>query len=430
MLRAGQSLHATVGRPLLVAGAIALALALAGAGCGLGRRGVPPAPSGGGATITNAQRTSAMLSIHAHARGPGEDLAGAGFIALDEATTILQADDGPGAASRVRRAVAKLWAYGYGRPEFRRAGTELLAKYHVDFDRIDESLQEQVSHLLPPIPLPPPPELVTVVEAMVLNALASVTPACRYMAKVTGGGVAPTSKPVEWWYDVLVPRPVHDIARSLDPQSWAQTSTFFYQSYLVDAPSCCDRSTTTACAFATKTSTTDPQPGARRAAGQPYGATAFFESFCGGKNCDQCKGPTSCQVAFKNVLCVWTKYDVWAPFQCCARFADKYEAHYGFAQFLFGEILGAEGDAITNDFGELTVQRATTSQRLGLASGDWSVVHVEKTLEFQSPSIALGAATVLQSKAVSDELQAQIVEQACYDVPAECWFLGLPAAGP
>ena len=213
---------------------------------------------------------------------------------------------------------------------------------------------------------------------------------------------------------------MEDVARSLDPQKWDTVSTLFYDSYLVDAPSCCPPSGTSTCTFTPKPKSTDPAVGQKYPAGRPYGITAFFENFCSDKACPVCEGdPPRCVVQFKNILCVETEYDQWTPLSCLASLADSYKVTYHFGGFLFGELNGVEGQRVASDGGTLSVRRATSADTAGLSPGDWSVVTVTKTLTFSSPSISIGMAKVLKS--LEKELKKQIVDQACYDVPAECW---------
>jgi hypothetical protein len=93
----------------------ALALSLIGGACALhpSHPPLPPNP-----LVTDEQRNLAMLSIHAHAFWPDRNFSGVSFLPLDRAIAILDEDTGPAADSHVRRAIANLWAYGYGRQDF------------------------------------------------------------------------------------------------------------------------------------------------------------------------------------------------------------------------------------------------------------------------------------------------------------------------
>src|SRR5439155_15245248 len=185
-----------------------------------------------------------------------------------------------------------------------------------------------------------------------------------------------------------IPRAMEDVARSLDPQSWNVASTLFYDSYLVDTPpSCCPHTPTSVCTFTTAPGSSDPSPGTSHPAGEPYGYTALFENFCAGKSCPKCQG-TECVAAFKNLLCVRTKYDgacVLVP--CLARFANSYTVTYHLATFLSGSVYGASTGPIERDKGTLSVRPATAAEAQGLSGNTWSMVHVEKELVFKSSGL-------------------------------------------
>src|SRR5262245_3419186 len=119
---------------------VAAALSVLPAAC----RGPQPPPLHPGEPVTDAQRTAAMVSIQAHARWLDADLGGL-FITLPEAVEILLRDHTPAGDSRRRRAIAKLVAYGEGRPSLQTAAAKLL--------NVEPS---QLEHVLP-IPVPRPP---------------------------------------------------------------------------------------------------------------------------------------------------------------------------------------------------------------------------------------------------------------------------------
>jgi hypothetical protein len=98
-------------------GAVAAALV---AGCD----GGPPAPGPAAApepplAFTNEGRIDAMLSIHAFAFWPDGPPHGVELktVSLPRAVALLRDDPDPFAVSRRRRAIARLAAYGLGRPE-------------------------------------------------------------------------------------------------------------------------------------------------------------------------------------------------------------------------------------------------------------------------------------------------------------------------
>jgi hypothetical protein len=282
----------------------------------------------------------------------------------------------------------------------------------------------------PPIPLPPvTPEHKVALEAVTMDVplLMMLSPAnCRAKAPKYDGGVG-MPPPVEWSYDQFIPRRMEDIARALDPQSWSEASDYFYRSYLVDAPSCCPPNAKP-CSFKTKSPPDphagDPVKGVEHPRGKPYGSTPFFELFCIGKHCPDCKGVTKkCLAEFRNVLCVDTKYEPGVTFSVFASCADRYKVGYELPQggYIYGELDGAEDQKIKADGGTLSVRPATDLERQqnGLVGPDWSLVHVDKHVAFEG-SIGGSAGYVLQT--YEDELAGQIVEQACTEIPPECWI--------
>lgn len=361
-----------------------------------------------------------MLAIHARAFYSDVQLAGIDFLSLDDAVAILDADTGPEADSRVRRAIANLWAYRYGLPSIRTAIESLLhGRRALDFAKIDLQLKIELAAHDPPITLPAPPLDIPVVEVTLLDLLVTLTPDCPYDVPAPIGGVADDPTNVMWSYDVTIPRAMQDVARSLDPQSWDETSAFFYNSYLADvATSCCPHTGSSDCSF-TNLSGPDPPAGKSYARGAPYAPTPFFETFCGGNSCPTCGGQ-SCLAVFKNILCVDTAYEPCVLVPCLAGSASGYTVRYGFAKFLSGQASGADTGPITADWGTLSVRPATAAETSSLPGTPWSVVHVDKTLRFQSGAFTVGAAKIMKS--MEKELGDRIVEQACHNVASSFWF--------
>lgn len=357
-------------------------------------------------------RNQAMLSIHAHARwGKPQPPP---FMDIKDAVIILRNDEGSEAHSRIRRAAAKLWGYG-GINTFRQEIKDLLSAYLSprDFNALVQEIEREISGL-------PPAEA----EALVLNKLVILTGDCPYEVPRPVGGVRPNPPPVEWAYAVYIPRKMHDIARSLDPQKWAKTSTLFYASYLVDTPSsCCPKSSQSDCSYTKKPGTQDPVAGADHAAGQAYHDETFFEHFCVGSNCGACE-KAKCDASFKTLLCVTAMYDICVPVHFLAALANRYDVYYHFAAFLSGELDGVPGQAIDTDQGSLSVRKATQAeiQKHKLPPGDWSLVNVSKTLSFKNSGMDVILAKILEAS--QDELRGQTVEQACHGVPTEWWFFG------
>jgi len=393
-----------------------IAIGLIAVGC-QGPAPIPPLVVVG----TKQQIGEAMISVQAHALWPDRDFSGATFLTLEQAVDILRVDTGPLAASRTRRAVAKLWSHGYGRPDFRNAVKLLLAPYGIGIVAFEGDIQDAAASAVPPIPLPPVTAMLPQFEALISNQLVALTRECPYKPPTwTGLGVDTMPPPVDWAFNQLIPRRMEDIARSLDPQSWDKTSTLFYASYLVDSPSCCPTNGLGTCTFTAVSPTNhDPLSGTPEPVAKPYGYTPFFESFCVGTSCPQCEGSPICVGGFKNILCVKSEYDGSVPFSFLASTANSYTVHFRLGRFLFGEIDGTENQYVDDDRGQLSVRPATSAEKVGLSGTDWSMVHVEKTLSFKSSSMATALAKSLLAR--ENEIAGQIVEQACLNVPAECW---------
>jgi hypothetical protein len=401
---------------MLLCGVVSMPLACRGP--------TPPAPD---APVTKQEVGEAMVSVHAHARWPDKNFGGADFIPLGRAIQTLANETGrrPGAGSRARRAVAKLSSYSYG--EFEPEVATLLANYDVGSALLKDEIVRAAAKATPPIPLPPTPDRMAELEAIIVDLplLMMLPPAdCRAKAPKYVGGVG-KPPPVKWAYDQFIPRRMDDIARALDPQSWSEASDYFYRSYLVDAPSCCPPKGP-GCPFKAKPPSDpypgDPEEGPERPRGKPYGTTAFFELFCIGKHCPDCEGDSKkCLAAFKNILCVDTRYVPGVTFSVFTSCADQYEVGYSLGGYLYGELNGAENQKINADGGTLSVRPATDLERQqnGLVGPDWSLVHVDKHLAFEG-SLGGSAGYVLQ--AYEDELAGQIVEQACTEIAPECWI--------
>ncbi len=375
--------------------------------------------------ISDAQRNLAMVSIHAHAYWPDADFSDTSLLSLEDAVDILDRDSGMTADSRARRAAANLWVhkYDHDRPEFSKAVARLLRRApSVSIVAVDQQLGKALADRTPPIAFPPSPVFAAVVEPIVSNLLIGLTQDCPYQVPPSGpyDGVGTNPTLVSWSYDIPIPRAMADIARSLDPQSWDVASSLFYDSYLVDTPpSCCPHTPSSDCTCTT-TATGDPSKGTAHPAGQPYGYTAFFENFCAGSTCPNCQGP-KCVAAFKNLLCVRTKYDgAWVFMPCLAKYASSYSVSYHLATSISGSVYGADPGSIIRDEGTLSVRPATATEMATLAGNTWSIVHVDKELVFRSSGMTTAMSQALQS--FEKELHDQIVDQACHDVPAQFWF--------
>jgi hypothetical protein len=352
--------------------------------------------------ISDADRVSAMLSVHANARNL--ELAIEFLPELDEkggAIDALRRDQGEAASSRRRRAVAKLAGYGLtlqeGRLENRFAPQ--IDRLGVDPDFISAEVSKRF-----PMGLPGPLAL----ELFVGDLLAFMTPFCRWVQAT--GKVGGNTPDIEWSYDVAVPRRFHDVARALDPQSWNQCSLLLHHSYLVANPGDCCSTDPSDCPQGPV-----PPPGTPIPRGKPYSACALFEEYCQDQqgDCTRCDN-ASCEVDFRNVLCISTSYDRLVLWQKMAASANRYEVKFGLGRWIHTEWADeAVGDEIAEDSGLLWVERIPGP---GPPSAK---VHVEKKLRFKDPVVTELVRELV--KAYEDELAGEIVEHACCEVAPETW---------
>ena len=379
-------------RPVL---ALVIVLA-AGTGACSARLHSAPAPPAEG--MTNEQRVAAMLSVHAHARWPDENFDGLRILPLQQAVDILKRDRGMAADSRRRRAIAKLLAYAPGSADVRVAVDDLL------MDRRDLTPKLAESRSVRP----------AVLEVAIVNSLAALTPNCQWTVPAPSGGVA-NPPPVQWSYDVFIPRNVGDIARALDPQNWDLCSPFFTDTHLVTtAAPCCPAKPGASCSE----TGVGYEP-----AGKPYTQAVLYEHFCYADDCSSpCAGPHICAIDFENLLCVTTEYSPWIPFSCAVGGAERYDVDFNLASWISGELLGVEPAAVIEDDGHVSARRPTAAEAATLTGAPWAVVHVDKTLDFANPGQTGAVGKFLQI--LTDELAGQIVEQACCEVQPECWWAG------
>lgn len=371
----------------------------------------PPAPEPTGPSFTNEQRSQAMISIHAWARWPDGNFNGAPILPLNVAVEIVAHDKGPGSDWRRRRAVAKLAGYSFNGVAFSPAAKTAIARLGVDSDTLLDKLRGAIAAG----PLPPQRD----VEITVLNLdmLATMTPTCKanVPTPVVGGvGNGPQSS---WAFDIKVPRRFDDVARALDPQSWAKCSTFFRDSYFVTTPaSCCDPSAQDPSCTTTMGANGRPVPGTALPIGKPHDYLPLYERLCVSNDCDQCGKWPNCQVNFENILCIKTSYQPSVFLSCLTPLADRFDVDYRLGAWLKGELLAVPGKMVITDQGTLS----TTRLAGGPTTGDWSTVHVEKQLSLQG-SFDNGAARTYFT-AMVDELSNQSIDHACCDVDKTCWI--------
>ncbi len=347
--------------------------------------------------IGEDERVAAMVSVHAHARFP--ERAPAEFMPLDEAVRILRADAGPAAASRRRRAIAKLAAYDL--EGFR----EQIGGLGGD----PELLERQLLSELPKVDVPP-----QLRQIVLLNYLVFMTPTCQWQVPEPEGAIREDPPPpIQWRFVAEIPRPVHDVARSLDPQSWQQCSPLFESAYLAETEgSCCPFDASNSdCSF----SGSQPPVGDAIPRGKAYGSTVFFEHFCHDPegSCSKC-GQDPCHVSFKNLLCVKTKYDRPIIFSFLASWADRFDVDFRLAAGLLGELNGQESEdnLITIDQGQLRVKEDPNSSSS-------SILETVKTIDLKGTTAAGAVQRALF--AFEDEMRGELVEVGCCDVPPEPW---------
>lgn len=191
---------------------------------------------------------------------------------------------------------------------------------------------------------------------------------------------SPATKPsVTSSMRVTINRPVADVARALDPQSWSQCSKFFVKSYLAVDPGAGTGDPTADTPVAPGTA----YPSTAVVPGTPYPWRLFFEHYDG-----HCK-TGACW--YRNLLDVRTWYE---------GSGSSYHVRYDLHRYMSGT------QRIKIDGGNLTVEPGSTS---GTAD-----VTASKTLEFDSVLATGVAAAVFRQPDATKAL----TELACCDVPS------------
>ncbi len=191
---------------------------------------------------------------------------------------------------------------------------------------------------------------------------------------------APTTPTVTSSIQMRVNRPVADVARALDPQSWSQCNRYFVKSYLAVDPGpgsgSGDPTADTPVAPGTAYPSTAVVPGT------PYPWRVFFEHYDGRCPMARCW--------YRNLLDVRTTYEAGGTV-----YRVRYELH----RFLSGS------QPIEIDGGYLKVEPGT--------SAGTSIITASKTLGFRSVLATSVAAAVFAQPAATRALAAM----ACCDVP-------------
>src|SRR6266516_3970430 len=316
--------------------------------------------------VTNDERITAMLSIHAHANWPERNFPkDVKLINLNDAVGILRRDEGKLALSRRRRAVGKLAAYGLGRPDFRDAIRALGA----DPDRIVHGLAQEARVRGTAFS-----ENAGARETFVNDMNAKLfDPPCTWTALnyAVGGTetavVVSTTLAVDW--------DAKRVARAIDPQAWDQCSKFWQPApdgaYLAKD----DLSHDTDVPFG-------------EAYGGSLGLKLLFERF-------QCV-VSGCDATFKNLLYVSTRWDTPTPGM------NRYNVSYSLDRCVEGTVL-KQPEKIAVDQGDLTVEQ-------GKAGG--TTVTVYKKLTYENPALTGMAQAIL----AQTEAAAEFAEVVCCPV--------------
>jgi hypothetical protein len=356
-----------------------------------------------------------MLSVHAHARYPHGRFP-RGFTPLPlEAAARMLADDRPGAdekhdvpASRRRRAVAKLAAYGLGRPGLAPAPVQRItdaigvivegAMRSGGKPPAPADVAERVSAIVEHVAARPKPGVKARGTAMStldaapvalerslsdeLSLLMGEPSDCWTRLQVSVPAVGESASA---WVQVDVDRPLEDVRASIDPQSWDTCSAFFpFGGTYLAAPGSGDYPTAH-CAATIGTAET---------AGSVYGWPApkvLFEYFV--------TGVPGFESWFTNLLDIRTTW--WsAPTQAAV---DTFAVSYSLRRPVCGSVLGVR-QKIVVDAGSAVATR----------HGDGTRIEASKVIRFESALV--NASVRAMFEVLFDELAAQMGELACCPV--------------
>jgi hypothetical protein len=363
------------------------------------------------------RRLTAMLSVHAHARYPhGRFPPGFTPPPLEYAARAL-ADDRPEPdekhdvpASRRRRAVSKLAAYGLGRPGVPEAARERITDAirtivagappdtRAGMRAAPPSVEEWVQRIVDRVsPVPrargvgrsaaPPPgaEAPSHLERSLSDEYAMLTgdtSECWTRLEVSVPAVGETASA---WVRVEIARPLEDVRASIDPQSWDECSAFFPANgtYLAD-PGGGDYPTSGCVA----------DEGTPETPGSVYGwpdAAVLFEHFE--------MGIPGFASWFTNLLDIRTSF--WPAGTQGPE--DRFAVSYSLRRPVCGSVLGVP-QRIVIDGGSAVATR----------NGDGTILEGSKVIRFRSALVT--ASTKAMFEVLFDELAAQMGELACCPV--------------
>jgi hypothetical protein len=366
----------------------------------------------------NVRRLTAMLTVHAYARHPhGRFPRGFTPPPLEVAAQIL-ADDRPApgethdvTASRRRRAVSKLAAYGLGRPEVGPAAkgriTEAIrtivsgappaktapgARTVAAPVSVDDRVARIVDRVAPPATRvglrattsePPAPLLLEQQLNDEYSLLVGETSECwtRLAVSVPAVGEAASA-----WVRVEIARPLADVRQSIDPQSWDGCSAFFPANgtYMADPGG-----------GSYPTSHCEASVGTPITRGSVYGwpdAAVLFEHFV--------TGVPGFESWFTNLLDIRTSF--WPAGTQGPN--DRFAVSYSLRRRVCGSVIGVP-ERIVVDQGSAVATSSGT---------DTTIVEASKTIRFRSPLV--NASTKAMFEVLCDELAAQMGELACCPV--------------
>ena len=356
-----------------------------------------------GAEVADRQRLAAMISIAANAYFPDKDFPPhTSPIDLGAAVITLNCDvalgGGADAWSRRRRAIAKLAAYGLERPltaqtisdlggdiETIRSFVETQAAGLGEYLRGNTAVLESAIADMPGLQsgsspgIADPPDAVD--PATGVDALTSTCALTWEELYDDVYGAGPTVSAVA---SIRIERPLAEVAKALDPQSWGKCSKFYEPgaTYLITG------------------NVTDPltcpaTPDKPMTLGTPY-HRALYEHFTCVKGCD---------ANFQNLLAIKTFYDNPDATPCTGAGGTnpctRYRVDFGLKTVCAAQ-LSNEKVNLTTDQGELQATIDPKDPR-------WTRVYFVKRLSFGDPVFNGAMEAVLENT----ELAGELGEFAC-----------------
>lgn len=332
-----------------------------------------------------------MLSIHAHyfeLRDGVKPPEGVQIMPLEDAVAFLEEDlrrGSPGAASRARRAIARLASVSAGAPLPREVAdrySKAIETLGGDPRTIRETLPSLEPAALPDAGAPDAAKrqrLTSIArrEVIATNLDTERLEECAWRS-VGEPDVSPPGQPeASYSVDIIVPFSAERVREALDPQTWDHCSKFFSPP---PNNTCLAKDGTPPTCLPGDGASPFPFP-----PGSPYENELLFERF----SCPNCLN-----LQIKNLLKVTT-----GPKE------DRvYQVHYELERYLEGQGDGltSEDLALKKDTGDLWVRKSGEN-------GEEAVVHADKTIRFNEPIVN---AAYLGGLMVA-ELGGELAEVAC-----------------